>query len=185
MSFVASLLACFEEATLPNFTIRLQTSPGKDVGESVNSLPPLKSPQEPLISGDTVPPTWTVEVPTTEEVNKLLDKKVEELNARISRLEDKLRSFEEDFHKGLPFEDAQTAPRKPSEEKHRASSEKDDDKNVQPNENHDKTLEHNQHKSKDNSAQQPDSEEHADKKRLQEAGSAGATHAAKTASGSS
>jgi hypothetical protein len=81
---------------LPNFTIRLQTSPGKDVGEPVNSLPPVKSPLEPWASGDTVPPTWTVEVASVADVNKIIDKKIEELTLRISKLEAQLKRSEKD-----------------------------------------------------------------------------------------
>ena len=81
---------------MPNFTIRLQTSPGKDVGESVNSLPPVKSPLEPWASGDTVPPTWTVEVASLSDVNKIIDKKLEELTLRIAKLEAQLNGSEKD-----------------------------------------------------------------------------------------
>jgi hypothetical protein len=81
---------------MPNFTIRLQTSPGKAVGETVNSLPPVKSPSEPWASGDTVPPTWTVEVASLAEVNKIIDKKLEELTIRVAKLEAKLKGSGED-----------------------------------------------------------------------------------------
>jgi hypothetical protein len=81
---------------MPNFTIRLQTSPGKTVGETVNSLPPVKSPSEPWASGDTVPPTWTVEVASLAEVNKLIDKKLEELTLRVAKLEAKFKGSGED-----------------------------------------------------------------------------------------
>jgi hypothetical protein len=81
---------------MPNFTIRLQTSPGKAVGETVNSLPPVKSPSEPWASGDTVPPTWTVEVASLADVNKIIDKKLEELTIRVAKLEAKLKVSEED-----------------------------------------------------------------------------------------
>jgi len=91
-----SLAAFVGSIALRNFTIRLQTSPGKDVGEPVNSLPPVKSPLEPWASGDTVPPTWTVEVASLADVNKIIDKKLEELTIRIAKLEAKLRRAEED-----------------------------------------------------------------------------------------
>jgi hypothetical protein len=81
---------------LPNFTIRLQTSPGKNVGEAVNSLPPVKNPSEPWASGDTVPPTWTVEVASLADVNKIIDKKLEELTTRVAKLEATLKGSEED-----------------------------------------------------------------------------------------
>ena len=81
---------------MPNFTIRLQTSPGKNVGEAVNSLPPVKNPLEPWASGDTVPPTWIVEVASLADVNKIIDKKLEELAGRVAMLETRLKGSEED-----------------------------------------------------------------------------------------
>lgn len=96
VQYRTSLAAFVGSIPLPNFTIRLQTSPGKDVGEPVNSLPPVKSPLEPWASGDTVPPTWTVEVASLADVNKIIDKKLEELTIRIAKLEAKLKGSEED-----------------------------------------------------------------------------------------
>jgi hypothetical protein len=117
---------------LPNFTIRLQTSPGKDVGESVNSLPPVKSPLEPWASGDTVPSTWTVEVASLGDVNKIIDKKLEELTTRIAELEARLKACEE--HSVERADEAEHAKEKPDSGK--ASDEKsartqDSDKKVE------------------------------------------------------
>jgi hypothetical protein len=81
---------------MPHFTIRLQTSPGKAVGETVNSLPPVRSPSEPWSSGDTVPPTWTIEVASLADVNKIIDKKLEELANRVAKLEAQLGGSEVD-----------------------------------------------------------------------------------------
>jgi hypothetical protein len=175
-----------EEAPLPNFTIRLQTSPGKGIGESVNSLPPLKSPQEPLISGDTVPPTWTVEVPTTVEVNKVIDKKieevtarsaeleakVEELTARIAKLEAKLR--ESDKHSGKKSDqpENQAGPDKALEEK--AEAHPDKDKKAEAKMDQEKKPEQDRDQGKANSDQKSDSEKRADKVGKEEAKAAGA-----------
>jgi hypothetical protein len=62
----------------------------------VNSLPPVKNPLEPWASGDTVPPTWTVEVASLADVTKIIDKKLEELTARVAKLEAKLKGARED-----------------------------------------------------------------------------------------
>ena len=76
---------------MPKVIMVLQTSPKDAPGEYVNSLPPIKSPAEALISGDTVPEKWTAEVATMEDVQKFFDKKMEELNARIATLEMELK----------------------------------------------------------------------------------------------
>jgi hypothetical protein len=79
---------------MPKFTVLLQTSPTGEPGKFVNSLPPVKSPQEPLISGDTVPETWSIEVATLEEVTALIAKQMESLTARVAALEAKLDGHE-------------------------------------------------------------------------------------------
>jgi hypothetical protein len=56
----------------------------------------VKSPLEPWASGDTVPPTWTVEVASLADVNKIIDKKLEELTIRVANLEARLKGSEED-----------------------------------------------------------------------------------------
>lgn len=76
---------------MPKVIMVLQTSPKNAPGEYVNSLPPIKSPSEGLISGDTVPEKWTAEVATMEDVQKFFDKRMEELNARIALLEMELK----------------------------------------------------------------------------------------------
>ena len=78
---------------MPKFTMVLQTSPKDAPGEYVNSLPPIKSPAEGLISGDTVPEKWVAEVATMEDIQKLLNKHVEELNTRIAALEAKVNEL--------------------------------------------------------------------------------------------
>jgi hypothetical protein len=93
---VAHFASAVGRLPMPHFTIRLQTSPGKAVGETVNSLPPVRSPSEPWSSGDTVPPTWTVEVASLADVNKIIDKKLEELANRVAKLEARLKGSEED-----------------------------------------------------------------------------------------
>src|SRR6202050_5777165 len=100
VQYRTSLAAFVGSIPLPNFTIRLQTSPGKNVGEAVNSLPPVKNPLEAWASGDTVPPTWTVEVASLADVNKIIDKKLEELANRVAKLEAKVKGSEEDSHEG-------------------------------------------------------------------------------------
>jgi len=75
---------------MPKFTVLLQTSPTGEPGKFVNSLPPVKSPREPLASGDTVPETWSMEVATLEEVTALIHKELESLTARVEALEAKL-----------------------------------------------------------------------------------------------
>lgn len=97
---VAHFASAVGRLPMPHFTIRLQTSPGKAVGETVNSLPPVRSPSEPWSSGDTVPPTWTVEVASLADVDKIIDKKLEELANRVAKLEAKLKGSEEDSHEG-------------------------------------------------------------------------------------
>jgi hypothetical protein len=74
---------------MPKFTVILQTSPADEPGKVVNSLPPVKSPREPLASGDTVPEKWTMEVATLEEVTALIRKEMESLTARVAALEAK------------------------------------------------------------------------------------------------
>jgi hypothetical protein len=125
VQYRTSLAAFVGSIPLPNFTIRLQTSPGKDVGEPVNSLPPVKSPLEPWASGDTVPPTWTVEVASLADVNKIIDKKLEELSIRIAKLEAKLKGSEEDS--GERADQAEHAKEKPHSDK--ASDEKSESTN--------------------------------------------------------
>ena len=78
---------------MPKFTLVLQTSPKDAPGEYVNSLPPIKSPAEGLISGDTVPEKWVAEVATMEDIQKLLNKQAEELHTRIAALEAKVNEL--------------------------------------------------------------------------------------------
>jgi hypothetical protein len=78
---------------VPKFTILLQTSPGRTSEELVNSLPPIKSPEVPLASGDTVPKSWVVEVATMADVTTAINKQVETLTARIAALEAKVRDL--------------------------------------------------------------------------------------------
>ena len=93
---VAHFASAVGRLPMPHFTIRLQTSPGKAVGETVNSLPPVRSPSEPWSSGDTVPPTWTIEVASLADVNKIIDKKLEALANRVAKLEAQLGGSEVD-----------------------------------------------------------------------------------------
>src|ERR1700674_441446 len=125
VQYRTSLAAFVGSIPLPNFTIRLQTSPGKDVGEPVNSLPPVKSPLEPWASGDTVPPTWTVEVASLADVNKIIDKKLEELTIRVAKLEAKLKGSEEDS--GERADQAEHPKERPDSDK--ASDEKSESTN--------------------------------------------------------
>jgi hypothetical protein len=71
----------------------LQTSPAKEPGEVVNSLPPIKNPTTPLASGDTVSEPWLMEVASVGEVNALVQKQVEALAARVAALEAKLNEI--------------------------------------------------------------------------------------------
>src|SRR6202034_3176552 len=125
VQYRTSLAAFVGSIPLRNFTIRLQTSPGKDVGEPVNSLPPVKSPLEPWASGDTVPPTWTVEVASLADVNKIIDKKLEELTIRVAKLEAKLKGSEEDS--GERADQAEHPKERPDSDK--ASDEKSESTN--------------------------------------------------------
>src|ERR1700683_2063510 len=120
-----SLAAFVGSIPLPNFTIRLQTSPGKNVGEAVNSLPPVKNPLEAWASGDTVPPTWTVEVASLADVNKIIDKKIEELTTRVAKLEAKLKGSTEDS--GASTDQAEHPRARPDSDK--ASDEKSESAN--------------------------------------------------------
>src|SRR5580658_4890493 len=128
VQYRTSLAAFVGSIPLPNFTIRLQTSPGKDVGEPVNSLPPMKSPLEPWASGDTVPPTWTVEVASLADVNKIIDKKLEELTLRIAKLEAQLKGYENDSgERAVEPERPKERPAsdKPSDQKSESTSDSD------------------------------------------------------------
>lgn len=143
---------------MPNFTIRLQTSPGKDVGESVSSLPPLKSPEEPWISGDTVPATWTIEVVSAAEVNKIIDKKIEELTIRVAKLEARLKGSERDA------DERNEKANQPAERTKAANEKVEADKKVELKNEHDENPEQGREEAKASSDQKSDSEKQTDKK---------------------
>jgi hypothetical protein len=170
-----SLAAFVGSIPLPNFTIRLQTSPGKDVREPINSLPPVKSPLESWASGDTVPPTWTVEVASLADVNKIIDKKLEELTIRIAKLEAKLKGSEEDS--GERADHAEHLKERPDSDKasdEKSESTNDSDRKVEAKKNAEEKAEEekpdeDKHEANASSGSKAESKKYSDEEEQEEA----------------
>ena len=166
---------------MPNFTIRLQNSPGKNAGESVNSLPPVKAPLEPWASGDTVPSTWTVEVASLADVNKIIDKKLEELTTRIARLEAKLKDSEKTS--GERAERAVHSKKMPDSDKvseENSESAIDLDRKVEPKKSADDKRHEDKHENSASSGSKAESKKHSGEQVRKEAGPDGKSDANKT-----